>query len=84
MVRKILVCEKNLSEIKFERLEKSLVPMKNNLTDPDNNMYLTSDSFIDKDNIVTGSIKVGATDMRYFARIKFSSSFVRKKNFSLI
>ena len=58
MLRKILVSEKNLSDINFERLEKSLVHMKNNLTDSDNDMYLTSDSFIDRNNIITGSINI--------------------------
>ena len=43
MLRKILVLEKELSDSKFNRLEKALVYIKTNLTYSDNNMYLTVD-----------------------------------------
>ena len=33
---------------------------------------------------LTLKLKAAATDMRYFARSKFSRSLVHKKNFSLI
>ena len=37
-----------------------------------------------EDDIPIKSIKGAATDMRYFARGKFSRSLIHKKNFSLI
>ena len=44
-----------MSYINFERLKKSLIYVKNNLIDSDNDMYLTVDSLIDISNIITGS-----------------------------
>ena len=55
MSEKILVSEKQLSDIKFERLKHTLVYIKNNLIDSGYNMYLTVDSMIDINNIITGS-----------------------------
>ena len=40
--------------------------------------------FSRKTFLMLWSIKVAATDMRYFARSKFSRSLVHKKNISLI
>ena len=51
MLRKILVSEKELSGINFKRLKIALKYMKNNLTDSDNNMYLTTDSLIVINNV---------------------------------
>ena len=55
ILRKIMVSEKELSDINFKRLEKALVYIKNNLFDSDNNMYLTVDSLIDINNRITSS-----------------------------
>ena len=55
MLKQILVSEKELSDIHFERLKNPLVCIKSNFTDSDDNMYLTVDSLIDIDNIITGS-----------------------------
>ena len=41
LIRKILIYEKKLSDVKFERLKKVLIYIKNNLIDYNNNMYLT-------------------------------------------
>ena len=46
MLEKISDSEKELSEIKFERLKNALVYIKNNLIDFDTKMYLTFDSLI--------------------------------------
>ena len=56
-VKKILISEKGLGDINFERLRKALIYVKNNLIDFDsgNNMYLTVDSLIVKNNIITSS-----------------------------
>ena len=54
MLRKILVFEKELSDINFERLKKALIYIKDNLIDSDENMYLTVDSLIDINNMITG------------------------------
>ena len=55
MLEKTLVSEKELSDINFERLKNVLVYLKNNLIDSDDNMYLTVDSLIDMNNVITGS-----------------------------
>ena len=45
---------KGLSDINFERLKNTLVYIKNNLIDSDDKMYLSVDSLIDINNIITG------------------------------
>ena len=50
MLEKILVSEKELSDINFERLKKALTYIKNHLFDSDNNMFLTVNSLIDINN----------------------------------
>ena len=45
---------KGLSDINFERLRNTLVYIKNNLIDSDDKMYLSVDSLIDINNIITG------------------------------
>ena len=52
MLEKILVSEKQLSDINFERLGKVLTYRKNNIIDS-YNMYLTVDSLININNIIT-------------------------------
>ena len=54
MLKKSLVSEKELSDTNCERLKKALIYIKNNLTDSDNNMYLTVDLLLDINNIITG------------------------------
>ena len=44
-----------MSDINSERLKKTLIYVKNNLIDSDNNICLTADSFINISNIITGS-----------------------------
>ena len=53
--KKILVSEKELSDINFQRMKNTLVYIKNNLIDSDDNMYLTADSLTDLNNITTSS-----------------------------
>ena len=43
----------------------------------------TSKNYFNNGNLVT-SLTAAVTDMRYFARSKFSKSLVHKRNFSLI
>ena len=54
-LKKMLVSEKELSDVSFQRLTKVLIYMKNKLIDSDKNMYLNVDSLIDISNIITGS-----------------------------
>ena len=51
----MLVSEKELSDVSFQRLTKALIYMKNKLIDSDKNMYLNVDSSIGISNIITGS-----------------------------
>ena len=55
MLEKILVSEKELSDINFQRMKNTLVYIKINLIDSDDNMYLTADSLTDLNNITTSS-----------------------------
>ena len=55
MLEKILVSEKELSDINFQRMKNTLMYIKNNLIDSDDNMYLTADSLTDLNNITTSS-----------------------------
>ena len=50
--KKILVSVKELSDINFKNLEKSIAIHKNNLIDSDNNEYLTVHFSIDLSNIM--------------------------------
>ena len=52
---KMLIFEKELSDIDFERVKNALVYIKNNLIDSDENMYVTVESLIDVNNTITGS-----------------------------
>ena len=52
---KILIFEKELSDIDFERVKNALVYIKNNLIDSDENIYVTVESLIDVNNTITGS-----------------------------
>ena len=52
--KKILISEKELNDINFERLKIALMYIKSNTIDPDDNMYLNVDSLIDINVIITG------------------------------
>ena len=54
MLKKLLVSEKELSDINCERLKKALIYIKNNLIDSNNDIYLTVDSLLGISNIITG------------------------------
>ena len=47
--------EKEFTESNYKRLQKDLVYIENNLIDSDSGMYLTVDSLIEINNIITGS-----------------------------
>ena len=47
--------EKELCDINFERLKEALISTKNHLTDSDKNIYLTVDSLIDINSMITDS-----------------------------
>ena len=51
MPKKIVISEKEIGDISFERLEKALIYIRNNLINSNDNIYLTVDSLID---IITG------------------------------
>ena len=58
MLKEILVSEKELSCINFERLKNVLAHVKSSLIGSDDNMYLTVDSLIGINNIIIGSKNV--------------------------
>ena len=68
MLREILVSEKELSDINFERLENALMNLKNNFIDCDNNIYLIFDSLVGISNITTGSNNTFLNKVNYKLR----------------
>ena len=70
--KKILVSEKELSDVNFEWLKKTLRYIENNLIYYGNNMYLIVDSLIDISNKVTGSnnITLGKVNVKPYGRDK--------------
>ena len=54
LCEKILASEKELHDVNFERLKNKLVYIISIFIDSENNMYLTVDSLIDINNIITG------------------------------
>ena len=55
IIKEILISEKEFIETNYKRLQKALVYIENNLIDSDGGMYLTGDSLIEVNNIITGS-----------------------------
>ena len=55
VIKEILISEKEFTETNCKRLQKALVYIENNLIDSDCGMYLTVDSLIKINNIITGS-----------------------------
>ena len=55
IINEVLVSEKEFTETNYQRLQKVLVSIQNNITDFDGGMYLTVDSSIKTNNIITGS-----------------------------
>ena len=52
--KEILISENDFTETNYKRLEKTLVFIENNLIDSDGGMYLTIESLIEINNILTG------------------------------
>ena len=55
VIKEILISEKQFTETNYKRLEKGLAYIENNLIDFDGCMYLTVDSLIKINSIITGS-----------------------------
>ena len=55
VIKEILISENDFTETNYKRLEKALVYIENNLIDSDGGMYLTIESLIEINNILTGS-----------------------------
>ena len=55
VIKEILISEKEFTETNYKRLQKALVYIENNLIDSDGGMYLTVDSLIEINNIITNS-----------------------------
>ena len=55
VMKQILISEKQCTKTNYKRLSEALVYIKNNLIDTDGGMYLTVDSLIQINNIITGS-----------------------------
>ena len=54
IIKEILISENDFTETNYKRLEKTLVFIENNLIDSDGGMYLTIESLIEINNILTG------------------------------
>ena len=55
VIKEILISEKNFAKTNYKKIQKVLVYIENNLIDSDGGMYLTVDSLIEINNIITGS-----------------------------
>ena len=55
VIKEILISENDFTETNYKRLEKALVYIESNLIDSDGGMYLTIESLIEINNILTGS-----------------------------
>ena len=55
ILKEILISEKEVTKTNYERLEKNLVGVKKKLIDSEGSMYLTVDSLIELNNIITSS-----------------------------
>ena len=54
VIKEILISEKKFTETNYKRLQKASVYIENNLIDADGGMYLTVNSLIEINNIITG------------------------------
>ena len=55
VIEEILISEKEFAETNYEKFKKSLVYIKSSLIDFNGNMYLTVDSLIKTNSIITAS-----------------------------
>ena len=55
VIKEILISEKELTETNYKRLQKVLIYIESNLIGSGGSMYLTVDSLIKINNIITGS-----------------------------
>ena len=55
VIKEILISEKKLAETNYKRLQKVLIYIESNLIASGGSMYLTVDSLIKINNIITGS-----------------------------
>ena len=55
VIKETLISEKEFTETNYKRLQEALVYIKNHLIDTNGGMYLTIDSSIEINNIITGS-----------------------------
>ena len=55
VIKETLISEKGFTKTNYERLKEALLYIENNLIDSDGNMYLTGNSLIEINNIITGS-----------------------------
>ena len=54
VIKEILISEKEFIETNYKTLQKNLVYIENNLTNSDGGIYLTVESLIEKNKIITG------------------------------
>ena len=55
VIKEILISKKEFTDTNYNRFQKVLVYIENDLIDSDGGMYLMADSLIEKNNIITGT-----------------------------
>ena len=55
VIKEILISKKEFTETNYEILQEALADRKNNLIDTESGMYLTVDSLIEVNNVITSS-----------------------------
>ena len=73
VIKEKLTSEKEFTETNYKRLQKTLIYITSNFIDSDGDMYLTADSLIEIENIVTGSnsISLRKVNVKPYGYAKF-------------
>ena len=78
VIKEILITEKEFIKANYKRLQEALLYIKNNLIDPDSDMYLTVNSLMEINNIKTDSNNITLKKV-YVMPYGFDKIYIDKK-----
>ena len=83
-----LILEKEFTETNYKRFQEALIYLKHNLIDINGSMYLTVDSLMEINNIITGSNNIALRKVnvkRYgFDKMYMDKELIRDKPYQII
>ena len=83
-----LILEKEFTETNYKRFQEALIYLKHNLIDTNGSMYLTVDSLMEINNIITGSNNIALRKVivkRYgFDKMYMDKELIRDKPYQII